>query len=552
MKRKKLSRNLMNVIISVPVSMMAQWNSNSAVNNSICVQPYNQQNAKIVPDENGGAVIVWEDYRNDPTQQKGDIYAQRIDKNGYIRWNMNGVPICNHPAHQSNPNIDYNNGNIIIIWNDNRNGNTDIYAQMIDTSGSIKWANNGIPVISKAYSQKNGKVALSPNNDTYIVFEDSSAGQWDIYAQKLNAMGIQQWTSNGALVCNAGNTQINPRLELSPNGGMYVVWQDKRNGVDYDIYAQKLDINGNRQWNPSNNGIFVCSTIGTQNNPKIDPFNNGCIIVWQDKRNGADYDVYAQYINDNGISQWTTNGKPICTAIDNQSAIDVKSNGIDGAYIAWKDKRSGLYSDIYMQKINYAGNVVWINNGIVISNANYEQINPNIAIDVSGNAIITWQDSSAGNWDIYTAKINSNGSILWKTLVTNAIDDQTDPKNITTNDGGTIVVWKDQRNLSNKADIYAQKIFSNGSLNNVSEINNNLKVKLWPNPAHNYIYLQMINHYHKQYNIQICNILGEKIKDISSSMSLEKMDVSDISPGIYFLNIQQNDALIYSIKWIKL
>ncbi len=548
-----LSKNLVIVIFCLPLALLAQWNSNSAINNSICVQPYNQQNAKIVPDGNEGAVIVWEDYRNDTTQTNADIYAQRIDKNGNIKWITNGIVICNYPAHQSNPNIDYANGNIVIIWNDYRNGAADIYAQMIDTSGNIKWTTNGVPVIVKSLGQKDGKVILDQSNNSYMVYQDSAAGEWDVYAQKLNVSGIQQWTSNGALVCNAGDKQVNPRLESVSTGGIFVVWQDRRNGLDYDVYAQKLDANGVRQWDIPNNGIWVCSTIGTQSNPKIEPFGTGFITAWQDLRTGADYDIYAQYINDNGIAQWAPNGKVICNALDNQSAIDMKNNGVDGAYIIWKDYRSGAYYDIYMQKITYAGTIAWVNNGIIISNANYDQINPNIAIDLSGDALVTWQDSSAGSWDIDAARISKAGAILWTTIVSNAINNQTDPKNIADNNGGTIIVWQDKRdNILTKWDIYAQKVFNNGTLNSINESNHNIKVKVWPNPAKDDLNIQLVNTFQKEYSICIFNILGEKINQTALSETLKTLDVSAIPKGIYLLTISDHTQVIYSFKIIKI
>jgi hypothetical protein len=543
---KKISIGLL-----LPIIASAQWSSNSSINNAICTNPYNQQNPKIVEDGNGGAIIVWEDYRNDPTQTIADIYAQRIDKNGIIKWATNGIVICNASGHQSNPNIDYANGKVVIVWNDTRNGNKDIYAQLIDTSGNILWTANGVPVINKPYSQIDGKVAISTNGNVYVVYQDSSAGNWDIYAQKLNNSGVQQWGTNGAIVCNAGFDQKNPRLELASSGGIYVVWQDRRNGADYDIYCQKLNESGNRLWNAAANGYFVCSTPGTQNNPKIEPFGPGFLVVWQDNRTGGGYDIYAQYVNDNGLSQWNTNGKVICNAFDNQSALDVKSTG-SSAYIVWKDFRNGLNYDIYMQRIDINGNALWTNNGIAISTAIYDQINPNLAVDGT-NAYVVWQDSSSNDWNIYAAKVAPNGNILWNTIVCNATDNQTDAKNVYDGSGGTIVVWKDKRNNSlTKWDIYAQKVFSNGSLNNVSELNKDVfKTKIWPNPAKDELNIQLFNTFQTDNQIIIENMMGQIILSKQIKFSNEKIDISELQSGVYILKVKTNEEILSISKFIK-
>lgn len=533
-----------------PFTLKAQWSSNSSVNNPICTQAYNQQNQKIVEDGNGGAIIVWEDYRNDATQTNADIYAQRIDKNGSIKWTTDGIIICNATGHQSNPNIAYSNGKVIILWNDSRNANTDIYAQMIDTSGNVLWASNGVPVVTKNFTQNDGKVILSTNGNTYIVYQDSSSGNWDIYAQKLNSSGVQQWGTNGAVVCNAGYDQKNARLELASTGGIYVVWQDKRNGANYDIYCQKLDDTGNRLWNVAGNGNWVSSTAGTQSNPKIEPFGTGFITAWQDNRTGGGYDVYAQYVNDNGLSQWTTNGKAICTALDNQSAIDMKSTG-SSAFIVWKDFRSSLSYDIYMQKIDLTGNTQWASNGIVISNLSYDQINPNLDTDGS-NAYVGWQDSSAGHWNIYASKVDGNGNILWNVVVCNAINNQIDVKNVYDNNGGTILVWKDKRNeLTTNWDIYAQRIFSNGSLTNIIEYSNkNLNVKQWPNPVEDEMFIQIFNE-RGPYKISIINTMGSEVEKQISEVPVFKINTTHFSQGIYIVKITTKDEKYFTTKFIK-
>lgn len=537
-------------LCSITSSLTAQWSGISNINNPICTQAYDQQNQKIVEDGNGGAIIIWEDYRNDPTQTSADIYAQRIDKNGFIKWTTDGIIICNATGHQSNPNISYANGKVVIIWNDSRNGNTDIYAQLIDTSGNILWTNNGVPVISKTSTQNDGKVIMSTTGNIYVVYQDSSAGNWDIYAQKLNSSGVQQWGSNGAVVCNAGYDQKNARLELAPTGGIYIVWQDKRNGANYDIYCQKLDETGVRQWNVAGNGNWVCSIAGTQSNPKIEPFGTGFITAWQDNRTGGGYDIYAQYIDANGIAQWTSNGKAICTALDNQSALDIKSTG-NSAFIVWKDFRNTSNYDIYMQKIDLSGNTLWTNNGIVVSNAIYDQINPNIDTD-NTNAYVVWQDSSAGEWNIYASKIDANGNILWNTIVCNAIDNQTDAKNIYDNNGGTILVWKDKRNNAvSKWDIYAQRVFSNGSLNSIPEnfYSKNIDVKVFPNPAKDDLFIQVFNSNLKE--IIITDLTGKIVFQHSTQWATEKINVSNFNSGFYFITIKTTNNNTFTQKIIK-
>src|SRR5258705_2855124 len=114
------------------------------------IQPYDQQDVHLASDGNNGAIVVWQDFRNDISQNISDVFVQRIDRNGYNRWTANGVGICTNVADQGAPVItsDGNYG-AIIAWVDMCNGNRDLYAKRVDSSGNILWAADGIPAAVK-------------------------------------------------------------------------------------------------------------------------------------------------------------------------------------------------------------------------------------------------------------------------------------------------------------------------------------------------------------------------------------------------------------------
>ena len=72
-----------------------------------------------------------------------------------------------------------------------------------------------------------------------------------------------------------------------------------------------------------------------------------------------------------------------------------------------------MNNDIYAQRINPSGLVQWAPNGVIICSNTFDQLNPNIATDLTGGAIITWQDSLNGNFDIRAQRITNAGDLLW-------------------------------------------------------------------------------------------------------------------------------------------
>jgi hypothetical protein len=62
----------------------------------------------------------------------------------------------------------------------------------------------------------------------------------DIYAQKINSTGSTIWDDNGKIICNALGDQWYPKIVSDGKEGAIITWQDHRNGLNYDIYAQKI------------------------------------------------------------------------------------------------------------------------------------------------------------------------------------------------------------------------------------------------------------------------------------------------------------------------
>jgi hypothetical protein len=169
----------------------AQWDTNPAINNPVCIQAFSQVDSKIVSDLNGGSIIVWEDYRNDATLAKADIYAQRLDANGNIKWQLNGIAVCNDMAHQNGMVVVSDGaGGALIAWQDRRGTKRNIYAQRIDSSGNALWAANGVGVTLRNADQQKPRIINNGANGAVIIWMDSSSTGEDIYGQQLN-----QWNS---------------------------------------------------------------------------------------------------------------------------------------------------------------------------------------------------------------------------------------------------------------------------------------------------------------------------------------------------------------------
>ncbi len=166
------------------------------------------------------------------------------------------------------------------------------------------------------------------------------------------------------------------------------------------------------------------------------------------------------------ISNWTYNGIAISIAENTQASVKMCTDGAEGAIITWDDFRNGNF-DIYVQRVDSKGNILWAPNGSAICTAVNGQGNPQICSDGAGGAIITWLDYRSVNDGIYAQRIDSNGNIQWTpngTLIISSSGNLYDPRIISDGAGGVIITWV-YNEVWVYCDIYAQRVDSDGSLN---------------------------------------------------------------------------------------
>jgi len=455
-------------------SLKAQWSTDPLVNNAISTfNFYDKFVPVIVSDGSGGAIIAWQDSRNDGSFF--DIYAQRINSEGIVLWTTDGVAISTGIGDRRAPAIVSDGiGGAIITWIDSRSGFnlTDIYAQRIDSSGVVQWTTDGLAICTEAASQGSQAIISDGSGGAIITWVDGRSGNGTgdkIYAQRIDSSGSihSGWITDGVAICsNLPNTRNHPTIVGDGLGGAIITWSDYRNSSTYDIYAQKINASGIVQWDA--NGVAICTFPEMQGKPKIvRDGESGAIIAWEDTRT-TQGDIYAQRIDASGNLLWALNGLSICSQPPyTQANHNIISNGSGGAIITWYDNRNGNY-DIYAQAVNGAGLVQWIVDGIVVCSAIDNQYFPALVADGLGGAIITWHDNRLGTsaFDIYAQRINSEGATQWTTDGA-PISTEAHWQGYTsiTSDGtsGAIITWYDYRSGFN-SDIYAQQISANGVL----------------------------------------------------------------------------------------
>jgi|GEM_PF-796401 len=425
--------------------------------------PYNPS---IAIDDNGNFIIVWECIYGNGSYH--DIYAQRFDKDGNALGENFRVNDYTGKNQKCEPcvSVDVDGaGNFVIAWEDDRNGNEDIYAQRYDKNGNKQGVNFRVNSDVGNSDQSHPGVGMDRNGNFVICWSDRNTAK--IYAQR--------YESNGNIL--GVNFQVNdrgwcyePAITVDGTGRFVIAWNDNYNyssGLGYDIYAQCYDKDGNKQ-----GGNFLVNDEGNtsaQFDPSIAINGSGnFIITWLDTRNGYE-DIYGQRYSNFGSKQGVNFRVTDDEGSTNQNYAKIAVDESGVFVITWEDERNNIYRytkdrDIYAQRYSSDGNRQGQNFRVNDDIGSSDQAYPAIAMDGSGNSIITWQDERNGNSDIYAQRYSSDGNRQGQNFRVN--DDlgssgQAYSAIAMDSSGNFIITWVDGRN--GNSDIYAQRYSSDGN-----------------------------------------------------------------------------------------
>ena len=247
-------------------------------------------------------------------------------------------------------------------------------------------------------------------------------------------------------------------IETSDGGALYV-WSDTKLG-ERDLWAQKVDAQGNMVWGAPR---LIDGKPDRQEDPVVTrTSDNNYVIAWIDFSNDLDGNVYAQKVNNQGELLWGTGGKPVCTAVDVQIALNMEPDNAGGVYIVWSDSRNPS-KDLYGQRLNASGDPVWTVNGIPIANDTGDEIQNTMLPDGQGGLMIGYTNTYVGAEDLYVKRFNPDGNMAWAQplALCTAAGNQTGVRMASIGNGEFIFTWHDQRN--DDPDIYAQKVNLSGN-----------------------------------------------------------------------------------------
>lgn len=410
-----LTKLLLLILIARP-SLQADWTP--PVN--ISSKAVTSDNSQVAIDNNNNIVAVWLAANSD--QGKHD-FIQAATTHFNTRW-FSALTLSDqtHDANEPHVNIT-NKGTAVAIWSFyHNNGQSTIQSSSLSFSLN-RWS-QPINIFPLAFDANEPQLAIDSNGNTLAI--------WHLFPTLIQSavlpFGNNKW-KNLKTLSNSGINE-HPEVAIGGKGNAVAVWDD------FGVEAAKLK-NLSSDWTNSHTISHEQETLfPTFDTPQIASDSNGnTVAIWEVFENG-NYVIESSTLPF-GASKWS---EPIIVSGNKTDSLNprIAVDGEGNAYAVWE-----LLGDktVIQTAVLKFGTNRW-SKPINLSITEKNSFEPEIAVDPFGNAVAVWE-TDAPNGTIVEAAILPFVKKTWSPprLLSNKGSGNFSPQVAINHSGNIVVTW---------------------------------------------------------------------------------------------------------------
>jgi hypothetical protein len=449
-----------------------------------------------ISDGSGGAIIVWQG-------EKG-IHVQHINDSGQPLWKEGGIQVSEAsgrldpyaPPQTTFTLVADGAGGAIITWDDKSGRPKDwknpayydpipFYSQRTDSNGEFLWKDVVIA---------SGDAGLY-GGEFPIVVADGTGGAifaWNNYKtyfrtahddylrlQKLGPDGSRLWGDEGKLLVTSSPYRPLTEEEIADkgtpprslptyagthdivsdgSGGCIVIWEEEGEKSSYQVFARRLDSDGNPVWDTP-------VTVGSASylyRSLVSDGSGGAILTLTLGDNNTPFPYRINSVGD--VLSVTTVYTPATVNDGFGGSIRVRVEA-DPLFGPPYEKSNRLY----VQRFDAAGNPLWPEQQVLATPERYQIGSLEFAADGTGGIILLWQlqKESVSYGGIFARRLDAEGNIRWDVkglAVFNRPDKyQGNATILSDGSGGALIIAIAGRNALGGDMVYAQHLDAAGN-----------------------------------------------------------------------------------------
>lgn len=300
-------------------------------------------------------------------------------------------------------------GGFYVSWFDNAGGGYDVYLQRLDAAGTEQWAHNGVLVADRSVSStQDYGLAVDTVGNALLAFNDDRGTTESVTVARVSPAGTPLWGTTGIQVASSGTAFFGPPAVAGTSDGYIVVaWSQ-----DSEMVAQKLDPNGAPQWGagvafvPATGSYFVSDLHAADNGSAILSF-----VTFSARQ------LWAQKLAADGSLLWDPGHVRVFDGgtLQYGNFPTFVPDGSGGAVFSWYSSSPSLQCRV--QRVLANGNEAFVHNGVEVStNSSQLRVSPSAAFVPSTEEIyVFWteEDSFQNDNGLYGQRLDASGARMW-------------------------------------------------------------------------------------------------------------------------------------------
>jgi hypothetical protein len=368
----------------------------------------------VTADLDNNAILSWQDIRNGGNN---NIVIYKISPDGEFLWGEDGISLTNSATMDVTPVLTVTSqNNVIVAWQVDLEL---IMIQKIAPDGSLPWGATGISITG--FNRYTWPQMLPVGDDDFIVkyFEDSgpvNAPTRHVFAQRYTSDGSGVWNAP-AVISNAGGisawTQIFPFIN-DGNDGFYIAWHDDRDfNNSASAFVQHIDVDGNPTL--QENGVEISGNAGMNHfYPALSkPENDPHIyVLWNEVSGDQNQSgIYGQKVSAAGDLKWGANGKAIIPVTTHAVLPQKGLQHGDDILLVYEDYFNGVETALKALRLDAQGDFVWNDESVFICNVQSSKVHLDVSDWHQNQWVMSWEDDRSGGVDIYAQNLLPTGEI---------------------------------------------------------------------------------------------------------------------------------------------
>lgn len=359
-------------------------------------------------------------------------------------------------------------GGFYVSWFDNSSGGYDVYLQRLNAAGVEQWSHNGVLVADRSYdwTQEYG-LAVDTAGHALLAFGGGAQPGDEITVARVDPNGNLVWGPDGVPVAS-GSDALSPRVAGTSDGNIAVAWTQGDS-----LVVQKLGPNGTPLWG---SGVTFSPPYGIYFVADLQASDAGNVIVsWVHGGYPNPPHLWAQKLAAaDGALLWGTNGVAVFDAGSLQMGNfpPFVSDGAGGAVFAWYINSNPMpyFLQCKVQHVLANGTEAFAHQGVDVSVfPTRQRVNPSAAyLPATGEVVVFWSemDESQSSYGLYGQKLDATGVRQWtdsgRQLVPMSANMISDVTTLPFADGA-IVVWVDSVVYLSNAPLRGTRVDGSGS-----------------------------------------------------------------------------------------